>query len=131
MFLYHYLNALAFLILALAYAVYRLWQERSSAIGALGLSVVVGLTFALAKIILTRLDVGSAVAVIYAVAIGLAMLALAYGAQRTWQQPWGRIGAVAFLAVVALIFVYFYPHLAAVPVSGKLDHSYYWFSSWQ
>jgi len=131
MFLYHYLNALPFLMLALAYAVYRLWQERSSAVGALGLSVVVGLSFVLAKVILTRLDVGSAVAVIYAVAIGLAMLALAYGAQRTWQQPWGRIGAAAFLAVVALTFVYFYPHLAAVAVSTRLDESYYWFASWR
>ncbi|MBI2913665.1 MAG: hypothetical protein HYY03_07070, partial [Chloroflexi bacterium] len=131
MFLYHYLNALPFLMLALAYAVYRLWEERSQVLGALGLAVAAGLAFVLAEVILNRLDVGSAAAVIYALAIGLAMLALAYSAQRTWQQPWGRIGAVAFLAVVALIFVYFYPHLAAVSVSNKLDHSYFWFASWQ
>ncbi len=72
MFLYHYLPALPFLILALAYAVYRLWQHR-----------------------------------------------------------WGRTVAVAYLAVVALTFLYFYPHLAAVSVPGWLDDSYFWFPSWR
>ena len=53
-------------------------------------------------------------------------LALAYLVHRLWHWSWGRIGAAAFLTAVALTFVYFYPHLAAVSVPGWLGDSYFW-----
>jgi dolichyl-phosphate-mannose--protein O-mannosyl transferase len=67
-------------------------------------------------------------------AIGLAFLlifALAHMAERQWQQPGGRVIALGFFAVVAVTFIYFYPQLAAWPVSGHLAESYYWFPSWR
>lgn len=59
------------------------------------------------------------------------LLALAYVIYRLWQQPLGRTAAVLFLAVAALTFIYFYPHLAAVEVSDSLSESYFWFDSWR
>ncbi|GAG06916.1 unnamed protein product, partial [marine sediment metagenome] len=54
------------------------------------------------------------------------LLALAYVIHRLWHQPWGRGGAVLFLAAAALTFVYFYPHLAAVEASEAWAESYFW-----
>ncbi len=54
------------------------------------------------------------------------LLALAYAIHRLWHHPWGRGGAVLFLAAVALTFIYFYPHLAAVEASEAWQESYFW-----
>ena len=54
------------------------------------------------------------------------LLALAYVIHRLWHQPWGRGGAILFLAAAALTFVYFYPHLAAVEASEAWAESYFW-----
>ena len=62
----------------------------------------------------------------YLPSLSFLMLALAYVVHRWWQRPWGRTGAVVFLAVVAVTFVYFYPHLAAVSASGAWQESYFW-----
>ena len=67
----------------------------------------------------------------YLPSLSFLMLALAYVVYRSWQRFWGRMGAVVFLAAVAVTFVYFYPHLAAVEVSDGLAESYFWFSSWR
>jgi hypothetical protein len=67
----------------------------------------------------------------YLPSVPFLLLALAYVVHRLWQRPWGRGGAVLFLAGAAVTFVYFYPHLAAVEVSDSLAESYFWFSSWR
>ena len=67
----------------------------------------------------------------YLPSLSFLMLALAYVVYRSWLQPWSRMGAVVFLAAVAVTFVYFYPHLAAVSVSDGLAESYFWFDSWR
>ncbi len=69
LFLYHYLPALAFVILAFSYFIHRLWYD---------------------------------------------------------EQRLGRFVAVGLLAAVAVTFIYFYPHLAAVDVPGWLERTYYW-----
>jgi len=67
----------------------------------------------------------------YLPSLSFLMLALAYVVHRSWERAWSRIGAVVFLAAVAVTFVYFYPHLAAVGVSDRLGESYFWFDSWR
>ncbi len=135
MFLYHYLNAMPFLILALAYAVSRLWQERIweriSPIAAF--LAAAGGTFLMLAMVSVTMEPRPLWARPF-LAIGVVLLLtllLAYVMERRWQLPWGRTAAVAFLAVVAATFVYFYPHLASVSVSRTLDESYFWFSSWR
>ncbi len=63
----------------------------------------------------------------YLPALSFVILALAYVVHRAWQDPGGRVVAAAFLAIVAMTFIYFYPHLAAVPVSAGWEESFYWF----
>ncbi|MFQ5879229.1 MAG: phospholipid carrier-dependent glycosyltransferase [Dehalococcoidia bacterium] len=58
-------------------------------------------------------------------------LAGGYAIWRLWQRRWGRRGAIALLTAAFLAFVYFYPHLAAVPVPGWLGESYFWFPTWR
>jgi len=67
----------------------------------------------------------------YLPSLSFLMLALAYVVYRSWQWTWGRVGAVFFLAAVAVTFLYFYPHLAAVGVSDRLGESYFWFDTWR
>jgi len=67
----------------------------------------------------------------YLPSLSFLMLAMAYIVHRSWERAWSRIGAVVFLAAVAVTFVYFYPHLAAVGVSDRLGESYFWFDSWR
>jgi hypothetical protein len=43
-----------------------------------------------------------------------------------WHRPeWGRYAAVSFLVLVALVFAFLYPHIAAVNVPDWLDRMYY------
>jgi dolichyl-phosphate-mannose--protein O-mannosyl transferase len=65
----------------------------------------------------------------YLPALAFLILAISYCVQWLWhrEEAWGRIVAMVFLAVVAVTFAYFYPHMAAVDVSRALDDSYYWF----
>jgi dolichyl-phosphate-mannose--protein O-mannosyl transferase len=69
----------------------------------------------------------------YQPALAFAILALGYTLGWLWHSPnpVGRYGAMAFLAIVGITFIYFYPHWTAVDVSQWLDNSYYWFHSWQ
>jgi dolichyl-phosphate-mannose--protein O-mannosyl transferase len=67
----------------------------------------------------------------YLPSLSFLMLALAYVVYRSWERAWSRGGAVVFLVAVAVTFVYFYPHLAAVGVSDGLGESYFWFDSWR
>jgi dolichyl-phosphate-mannose--protein O-mannosyl transferase len=67
----------------------------------------------------------------YLLSVPFLLLALAYVVHRLWERPWGRGGAILFLAAATLTFLYFYPHLAAVEVSDTLAESYFWFSSWR
>ena len=142
MFLYHYQTALPFLMLASAYGIYRLWQESWDRIRQVvafltAPAAIVLTTIAALFLILASSSVVEKVNEYWArpfLAMGLASLlifTLAYMAERRWQQPAGRVIALGFLAVVAVTFVYFYPQLAAVPVSGRLADSYYWFPKWR
>ena len=63
----------------------------------------------------------------YLPALAFGILALAYTMDWLWRrpEPWGRYMAISFLALAVLVFVFFYPHLAAVPVSNWVDNLYY------
>jgi len=39
--------------------------------------------------------------------------------------------AFPFFVLSFLLFIYFLPHFAGIPISQKLDGSYYWFNSWR
>jgi dolichyl-phosphate-mannose--protein O-mannosyl transferase len=63
----------------------------------------------------------------YLPALSFVILALSYTLHWLWHRPeeWGRYAAITFLALVAGMFIFLYPHLAAVPVPGWLDELYY------
>jgi dolichyl-phosphate-mannose-protein mannosyltransferase len=62
----------------------------------------------------------------YLPALAFGILALAYSVDWVWHRPgWGKQAAVAFLALVALLFAFLYPHLADVSVPLWLEKLYY------
>jgi dolichyl-phosphate-mannose--protein O-mannosyl transferase len=62
----------------------------------------------------------------YLPALAFGILALAYSVDWVWRRPdWGKYAAISFLVLVALVFAFFYPHLAAVNVPDWLDRMYY------
>jgi dolichyl-phosphate-mannose-protein mannosyltransferase len=62
----------------------------------------------------------------YLPALAFAILALAFAVDWVWNRPnWGKYAAVSFLVLVALMFAFLYPHIAAVEVPGWLDKQYY------
>ncbi len=69
----------------------------------------------------------------YLPALTFAILALGYCVSRLWHadREWGRWAAVSVLALCAITFVYFYPHVTALDVPRAVDESYYWFQSWR
>jgi dolichyl-phosphate-mannose--protein O-mannosyl transferase len=69
----------------------------------------------------------------YLPALTFAILALGYCISRLWyaDREWGRWAAVSALALVAVTFAYFFPHLTAIDVPRAVDESYYWFNSWR
>jgi dolichyl-phosphate-mannose-protein mannosyltransferase len=69
----------------------------------------------------------------YQEAYAFAVLALGFLMGWLWQHsnPLGKQMCIAYLVVVGITFIYFYPHWTAVDVSKWLDDSYYWFNSWR
>lgn len=61
-------------------------------------------------------------------------LALAYGLYVVKSKSKSKIGAyavTAYLSVVVLLFVYFYPHWTGLPLPQAWVNSYYWLPSWK
>lgn len=140
LFLYHYLPAAAFMILAMGYCIHWLWHN------SVNVEFVVGAASAIAALTLNRLGHTGTVpqfieyGVIGVGAFGLAAMAIgilkiAQGVEST-PSPikslhWGQIAALGFLAVIAGTFIYFYPHMTHMDVSSGMDRSYFWFDSWR
>jgi dolichyl-phosphate-mannose--protein O-mannosyl transferase len=140
LFLYHYLPAVAFMVMAMGYCVHWLWHNKVNA------EFVVGAAAAIAAFTLNRLGHTGTVPdfVEYGVigvgafgvaAIMIGVLKLAQGVEPT-PSPikslhWGQIAAIGFLALIAGTFIYFYPHMTYMDVPGGLDRSYFWFDSWR
>jgi dolichyl-phosphate-mannose--protein O-mannosyl transferase len=62
----------------------------------------------------------------YLPALAFAILGLSFVVDWVWNRPnWGRYAALSFLVLVALLFAFLYPHIAAVEVPGWLDKQYY------
>lgn len=138
LFLYHYLPAVAFLILALSYSVHWLWDRPDRPPGAViepGVieestrNVVLGVTLAsigIALIALNSVVSGQDLADgVFVLAIVVGMLLAAWGVARG-PASYGRAASAVFLAAAAVTFAYFYPHLASVDVPNWLERTYYW-----
>jgi dolichyl-phosphate-mannose--protein O-mannosyl transferase len=70
----------------------------------------------------------------YIPAFVFAVLALGYMVHWLWNEsPFAGSRHIAsiFLLAAGVMFIYFYPHLAAVDVPKWLDDQYYWFESWR
>ena len=69
----------------------------------------------------------------YLPALTFAILALGYAIDWLWKsnREWGRVAALAVMGLVAVTFIYFYPHWTAINVSRALEDSYYWFDTWR
>jgi dolichyl-phosphate-mannose--protein O-mannosyl transferase len=138
MFIYHYLPAVPFLILALAYLVHWLWQRVVSREFLPGLLLLAGGAAATFLSYILDAPVGAYYALWPPMIAGGALFMT--GLMRSEPAPEsagageaalsGRIAAMAMLAIAGLTFVYFYPHYAAVSVVDWLGDSYFWFASW-
>ncbi len=138
LFIYHYLPALAFVILALSYAMDWLWHRPDRPPGLqleattvesatrdvlLGIMLVsTGVALTAANSALSDVDLADAV---FFVAIIAGVLLISRGVARG-PVSYSKAVAVIFLGCAAATFVYFYPHLAAVNVPEWLDRTYYW-----
>ena len=69
----------------------------------------------------------------YLPALTFAVLALGYATHCLWRsnREWGRVAALGVVGLIAVTFVYFYPHWTAINVSRALEDSYYWFNTWR
>lgn len=140
LFLYHYMPAVAFMVLAMAYCIKWLWENN------VNLEFVVGAIAAPLAFTVNRLGYAGTVpewleyGVIGVAVFGLtsALIGIVKMAQGTQPTPspvkslhWGQIAAIWFLVLFFGTFVYFYPHLSALDVSQELQDSYFWFKSWR
>lgn len=67
----------------------------------------------------------------YLPSVPFLILLLAYSLEKLWGNKIGRILAASFLLITIGLFIYFYPHIAAWPLSENWDEKYYWISSWR
>ena len=56
---------------------------------------------------------------------------LAYVLKDLWGVKNGKILVVGYLLLVIATFIYFYPHVAALPVATTFNDSYFWLTSWR
>lgn len=139
LFLYHYLPASAFMIVAMGYCVHWLWRNN------VNMELVVGSLAAIAAFTINRLGhagvfpewieygmIGVGVFGVTSIAIGVIKLAQGIESPSPWRHVhWGQVAAAGYLAVIAGTFIYFYPHLTAMEVSDGLRDSFFWFDSWR
>jgi len=139
LFLYHYLPAVGFMVLAMAYCVHWLWHNT------VNWELTVGGVALAAAVILNRLGstgtvpdvvefgvLGVGVFGITAMIVGIIRLAQGVKSEGPFpEMHWGRIFAVSSLLLIAGTFIYFYPHMTAMDVSRGLGDSYFWFDSWR
>lgn len=139
LFLYHYLPAVGFMVLAMAYCVHWLWHNN------VNWELTLGGVATAAAVIINRLGstgtvpdvlewgvLGVGVFGITAMVVGIVKLVQGVQSPSPWpNMHWGRVFALSALGLIAGTFIYFYPHMTAIDVSSGLDQSYYWFDSWR
>ncbi len=139
LFLYHYLPAVGFMVLAMAYCVHWLWHNN------VNWELTVGGVATAAAVIINRLGstgtvpdavefgvLGVGVFGITAMVVGVIRLAQGIESEGPFpEMHWGRIFAICALLLIAGTFIYFYPHMTAMDVSRAVDDSYFWFDSWR
>lgn len=139
LFLYHYLPAVSFMILAMGYCIHWLWRNNLNG------EFVIGSAAAIAAFTINRLGhadvvpewielamIGVGVFGITSLIIGIAKLVQGIESPGPWPNVhWGQVAAMLFLTVIAGTFIFFYPHLTAMDVSRDLQDSFYWFNSWR
>lgn len=59
------------------------------------------------------------------------ILLIAVNLDKVWNYKFGKILTIGYMLVACGLFIYFYPHVAALPVTGGWDNQYYWISSWR
>ena len=146
LFLYHYLPAVGFMVLAMAYCVHWLWHNK------VNWEVAAGFCAASAGAILHRLAFTDSPAwldrsfpltgiSVWAGLIALGIAGIGVGIARQLQgmeSPslsqslhGGRLLALSALLLIAGTFIYFYPHMTAIDVPRGVSDSYFWFNSWR
>lgn len=133
LFLYHYLGALPFVMLALAYAL-RVswgWRPKDASVQLFLWILLLAAAVALGGM-LGRSALGNAPAAagfsLGGLLTGLPVLWLATTNQLDWR--WGRKHVVAFVWLAALAFVYFYPIWTGVGLDSADYLRHMWLKSW-
>ncbi len=64
------------------------------------------------------------------VSVPFLCLAPTYFISKYWKHNWMKIAAIAYFAIVAALFVLFYPVISGVPTATSTVESLRWFDSW-
>jgi len=111
-------------ILAVIFAIYRLRKDRKFNLGLI-------LTGYLAFWLPWSLSPRIMFLYHYLPSIPFLAILLAFVLEKFWRNKTGKILAIAYLLLVITTFIYFYPHVAAWPISNTFNNSYFWLNSWR
>ncbi|OGD94218.1 hypothetical protein A3A48_02565 [Candidatus Curtissbacteria bacterium RIFCSPLOWO2_01_FULL_37_9] len=67
----------------------------------------------------------------YLPSIPFLAIILAFSLEKIWKNRIGKILVLCYLFLVITAFIFFYPHIAAIPVSSTFNNNYFWFNSWR
>lgn len=67
----------------------------------------------------------------YLPSIPFLAIILAYVLKDFWAIKNGKALVAGYLLLVVATFIYFYPHVAALPVSTTFNNSYFWLNNWR
>jgi len=67
----------------------------------------------------------------YLPSIPFLILGTAVILEKIWIKKNGKVFVISFLSLCAFLFFYFYPHIAAWPISLMWNEQYFWFPSWR
>ena len=67
----------------------------------------------------------------YLPSIPFLTLLLGFLLSKLWQNRLGKISTICFLLLAISLFIFFYPHVSAWPVTLGWDEKYYWLGSWR
>ena len=131
LFIYHYLGALPFVFLALAYAGGRSWEARPKDLSAQLFGWVL-LTAAIAAVagMLGWSLAGNAVGGLIAGGVVGAVATMTFAGISVGKLSWGQKQVIAFVALAVLVFGYFLPIWTGIPLDPTDYGHHLWLRRW-
>lgn len=132
LFIYHYLGALPFMIIAVAYLLHRIWRAapKDTALQAALWIPLLGIGGFMGSLLMRSAFGGLPTLVAFVVGSLLFVVPVVAAASTERFGSWGRKQAVVALGIIALAFVFFYPVWTGVGLSPADYYRHMWLHSW-